>query len=367
MFHFNWGWGGSYNGYFYVNNLNPGGSNFNYHQSAVVHIAPDAAAYPAYCSGNKVITTTFGSIEDGSGPVNDYQGGANCSWLIAPDDSVSKVTLNFSHFNTAAGDEVKVYDGTSASAPLLATYSGIPSTMPSVSSTGPAMFITFTSDGSTQAPGWRANYTSTPVKFCDASTNLTSAWGTITDGSGHFDYRNVSNCRWKILPPGASKIVVTINSINTEQDNDKLQIYDLGTGSQIANLSGTYTTMPGPFTSETGQVMIMWTSNNSVRGEGWEISYSPMVGTPDDPAFENLIIYPNPASDMLNVRLNATTAQPVTLSLLNTAGTLVYSAVTGTNTGERTHVIPVGKFAKGIYTLKLQSQEGTVVRKVAIQ
>ena len=35
-FHFNWGWSGSFNGYFYLNNLNPGGDNFTNGQGAIV-------------------------------------------------------------------------------------------------------------------------------------------------------------------------------------------------------------------------------------------------------------------------------------------------------------------------------------------
>jgi hypothetical protein len=46
-FHFNWGWSGYYNGYFYVNNLNPGGSNFSYGQNAIFYMEPagEALAY----------------------------------------------------------------------------------------------------------------------------------------------------------------------------------------------------------------------------------------------------------------------------------------------------------------------------------
>ncbi len=41
QFHFNWGWSGTPNTYFYINNLNPNGYNFNYNQSAVIGIQPD--------------------------------------------------------------------------------------------------------------------------------------------------------------------------------------------------------------------------------------------------------------------------------------------------------------------------------------
>lgn len=39
-FHFNWGWGGAADGYFYLNNLNPYGYDFNIQQGAVVQIFP---------------------------------------------------------------------------------------------------------------------------------------------------------------------------------------------------------------------------------------------------------------------------------------------------------------------------------------
>jgi hypothetical protein len=39
-FHFNWGWGGSSDGYFYIGNLNPGGNTLNETQSALIGIIP---------------------------------------------------------------------------------------------------------------------------------------------------------------------------------------------------------------------------------------------------------------------------------------------------------------------------------------
>ena len=39
-FHVDWGWGGSYNGYFYLNSLNPGGMTFNSGQQAIVGMIP---------------------------------------------------------------------------------------------------------------------------------------------------------------------------------------------------------------------------------------------------------------------------------------------------------------------------------------
>ncbi len=40
QFHFNWGWSGSYNGWFDIESLNPGNSDFSQSQSAVINIHP---------------------------------------------------------------------------------------------------------------------------------------------------------------------------------------------------------------------------------------------------------------------------------------------------------------------------------------
>jgi hypothetical protein len=55
VFHVNWGWGGSQNGYYYLSDLTPGNFNFNYNQAAVADITPpnltyDPPAQPSYIS-----------------------------------------------------------------------------------------------------------------------------------------------------------------------------------------------------------------------------------------------------------------------------------------------------------------------------
>ncbi len=367
-FHMNWGWSGSSNGYFYLTNLNPGGYTFNVSQGAVMHIQPNTSQYPAFCSGNTIVNTyDFGSIEDGSGPAADYQNNSNCSWLIAPDDSINTITLTFARFATAPGDLVRVYDGGDASAPLLGTYSGTPGTMPSVTSTGPKMFVTFVTDGSGTANGWMANYTTNVNKFCESSTNILDAFGTITDGSGRFQYRNQSSCRWNIMPPGASKVVLTVNSFNTEAGNDKLMIYDMGTGTLMATLSGVYSTPPGPFTTTTGKMMLQWFTNNSVRGDGWEVSFSPMVGVDEQNSFNDLSVYPNPASQVVNISFAICEPQNVRVEILSLNGESLFTDNLAYFKGNYLKGVDVSAFAKGIYMLKLKSDQGTTVKKIVVQ
>jgi hypothetical protein len=85
-FHFNFGWSGSDNGYYYLDNLTPGGNNFNLAQELIINIYPDTVnyTYPPYCSGSTSLTYKQGSFTDGSGPARDYLQGTDCSWLINP-------------------------------------------------------------------------------------------------------------------------------------------------------------------------------------------------------------------------------------------------------------------------------------------
>lgn len=67
MFHFNWGWGGAYDGYFRMSALDPhgvgtggGSGSYNFNQDAVVNIAPKGTEglpeyYPIYADGGFVI------------------------------------------------------------------------------------------------------------------------------------------------------------------------------------------------------------------------------------------------------------------------------------------------------------------------
>lgn len=365
QFHMNWGWGGSYNGYFTLNNLNPGGSTFNSSQGAVLGIQPNASMYPSYCAGNTNVTTyNFGTIEDGSGPVADYQNSANCGWLIEPDDSLSTITLSFERFNVASDDEVKIYDGSSTSASLLGTYTGT-SLPPAITSTGPAMFVTFTSNGSGTAQGWLANYNGTAIPFCTSNTELTAPTGDIFDGSDRFNYRNGTSCKWKIMPDNAATVTVSFNSFSTEADVDKVYVYDMISGSLLGTFSGN--TLPPNVTANSGKLMIIWNANSSIRGAGWSASYSMTVGTEEKENFAGLTVFPNPASDKLSISFNMNETQNVKLELVTLSGVVLYAENLTAFAGNYSNTINVSAYAKGIYLLKLKSDRATSIRKVVIE
>jgi hypothetical protein len=366
-FHMNWGWGGYGNGYFYLTNLNPPGYTFTWGHNVLTQIQPNPSLYPINCSGQTDLDIyDFGSMEDGSGPVADYPNNANCTWLIAPDDSVEKITLSFVRFATETGDNVTVYDGSTTTAPVLGTFSG--NTLPpNVVSTGAAMLVTFTSNGSGTANGFLAEYDCDLYKFCQSTTTLTDPTGDLSDGSGRFNYRNSSSCKWFIFPTNASSVTLTYETFNSEAGNDKLIVYDYGAGVPIDTVSGAYTTPPPPVTATSGKLMLVWTSNKEVRGEGWSGYYTTITGMEKHEAVDNLYVYPNPASDNLTVKFELDRPQTVRIDLLSLKGETVYSESHSRFTGTFNGKIDLSSLSGGVYMLRVISERGISNTKIIVR
>ncbi len=370
-YHFNFGWSGSSNGYYYLNNINPGGYTFNSGQEATVHIFPDPAQYPLFCTGTTNLTTyDNGTIEDGSGPVADYQNNANCSWLIAPDDSINHVKLSFVRFNTDPSDILTVYDGPTTSSPVLGTYSGSTTPTATPTTTGPQMLVTFVSNGTTSAPGFLLSYDATPVAFCNSSTTLTDITGDFGDHSGRFPYRNATTCKWFITPTTATSITVTFNNFNTEPINDKVQVYNTAVNPpvKLAEYSGDHTSSGlDPVTVPSGKAMVMWMSNKTIRGAGWDASYSVTVGTNEQKAFEDLSVFPNPTDGNLNIHFTMNEIQSVSIEILSLKGETVYHQSLGNFKGSFDKQVDLSSLSKGIYILRLISDKGTTNEKVVLK
>jgi len=306
FYHFNWGWGGSYDGYFYTDNLTPGGANFNLAQEVIIHAFPDTIqyTYPLYCNGNTSYTTLYGTIEDGSGPVFPYQDMSECSWLIAPADSVEGITIQFLHFSLETGDTLKIFEGDTLTAPLLGAFTGngLP---PDISTTGNRLFLHFLSDSIQTGEGFLAGFYSDLPVYCSGTVILNASSDTISDGSGPYNYHNNSICMWRILPENAGPITLYFTEFETEESNDVLKIFDLQTQALLAEYSGYYPDLPEPVTATGGKMLIIFSTNPTVTAPGWTAWYeTETVNIPDMTTQSEPVIYPNPTDGMVTIRFN---------------------------------------------------------------
>ncbi|MDN3678531.1 fibronectin type III domain-containing protein [Flavobacterium paronense] len=151
---------------------------------------------PPVCGGNFV---------DSGGITGNYPNNANVTTTICPTNPGDLVTVTFTSFNTENGvDLLKVYDGNSAAAPLLATLSGttLPPSFTASNALGCLTFV-FTSNGSTRAAGWVSNITCNAPPTCRKPTALAS--GTITINSVILNWSQPQNpdtsvaTAWEVL------------------------------------------------------------------------------------------------------------------------------------------------------------------------
>ncbi len=372
-FHFNWGWSGSYNGYFYLTNLNPGGSNFTNGQGAIVNIYPDTLSYnyPPFCSGQTTLSRLKGTFDDGSCPKN-YQDNADCNWLIAPQsnsDSVVSITISFQRFSTEQDvDLVTIYEGSTPAGDLIAQYSGddLPA---SVSVDGSQALVTFVSNGNTNQPGWLASYTSETMVWCSGITTLTEPEGNISDGSFGFNYKDNSNCRWKIIPEGIGPLELTFTSFRTESESDILRIYDLGSETLIATYSGIYngTDVPPPVLVPSGKVFLIFSTNGSVNEAGWDVDYvSYAVGQEERILESTTNFYPNPATDIVTLELTSPNSQTLNLELIDVNGKVRLSAQMTKSSGAVQKQVDVRSLPAGVYFLRIIGDDETVIKKLII-
>lgn len=243
-----------------------------------------AASSAATCSGLTTLTATTGSFDDGSGFLANYDDNQDCSWLIQP-TGVTSIRLEFlsGFFDTQApADSVTVYDGANASAPRLGTFSGN-TTPPVLNSSGNSLFITFKTDGTTNAGGWHAMYTTTSnLPTCSGLTTLTAQNGTFSDGSGANNYTNNLACEWLIQPAGATAIDANFQGIfGTQANTDVIKIYNgtSNTGTLLGTFSGS-TRPSNTITANSGSMFVEFITDGSVDGLGWTIQYSAILGPP---------------------------------------------------------------------------------------
>lgn len=329
-----------------------------------------AGDYPNYANGDHVITEFSGSITDGSGPILDYQNNTNATWLIDPqtaEDSVSNITIEFFALDTEANDLITIYDGESPQDYVLAEFSG--NELPeAITSTGNKLLIVFNSDNIGTAGGWYAEYSANMAEFCQGLTTLTELNGSFGDGSGSFNYYNNSVCMWQIVPELAEIVTLSFTAFDTESQSDDVKIYDGESQQLLATYSGSYTpeNLPDPVTSPSGNMIIVFHSGASVSGAGWEAEYTSFLtdidkntGTVDD-----FIIYPNPASDNINIEIPLTFSGNVDIEMLTLDGKRIYTQKVNLLEQGQSHSVNMNDLPLGVYIIKLTSTEKSSWKRI---
>ena len=172
-----------------------------------------------------------------------------------------------------------------------------------------------------------------------------------------------------IMPPNTPSITISFDNFNTEPVNDKVQVYNIKSNPPVLlkTLSGNLGT-PSPITINSDEAMIMWSSNKTIRGAGWNATYTtPLASVPVKADFNNLMVYPNPTDGLLNIQFTMNETESVELDLLSMNGETMYSQALGNIKGYYTRQVDISSLAKGIYILRLVSNGGITNEKIVLK
>lgn len=365
-YHFNWGWGGSQDGYFYTNNLTPGGSQFTFSQELIINAYPDTNlfTYPNYCQGHTELNARNGSIDDGSGPTRDYLSLSNCSWLIRPQteswDSVEAIRIHIRRLDTEnSTDKLRIYDGADSNANLLGVFSGN-SLPPMLQTTGNSAFIQFDSDSSQQSGGFFLMYEGVNPVYCSGLQQITAPSGSIEDGSGDKYYNNSTLCRWLIEPPGAVSLSLSFSKFSTQAGKDVLKVYDWGSQTLLGSYSGTQ--IPPQLTAPSGAMYLEFNSDTDTRMDGWEATYSGSAAGMEEQKLLALQLFPNPGKDVVHWQAAGMNSGSLQLDLMNLQGKVLRQW----EGNEKEGILPLEGIPSGLYLVRIHDGSSSVHRKLLI-
>jgi hypothetical protein len=110
--------------------------------------------------------------------------------------------------------------------------------------------------------------------LCSGAVTLTSATGTIQDGSGASNYANSMSCSWLVSVPGARSITFDVREFATESSYDYLTVYEgtSASGRQLGRFSGS--SLPGRMIANGSALFVTWTTDSSVVYPGFRADYT---------------------------------------------------------------------------------------------
>lgn len=359
-FHFNFGWGGSGNGYFLTqSSADNAVGGYNHGQSAIFNLHPIYNNYPNYCDEHEIIATE-GTLEDGSGEF-DYQNNTHCTYIIArPMQYNVEVTLT--RLSTQEShDYLRFWNGHPFQDSLLAEFSGTIADATFQFGTD-SLYITFETDDSVTDRGWHLHF-NTLRDGVGCGTHVThEPSGEISDNSDdNSNYRDNMACRWMIRIPEATYINFTFEELDISPE-DHLEFYDISSVPNVLLDSYTGHDNPGVVTYYLNKIQVLFTADNYLNAAGFKIHWSTDIAGVEEFGAP-VSVYPNPAFSILHVTLPDANDGCVA-TIYNMVGQAVF---TQGYEGGQPIAIPVNGFVNGMYLLELESNGRVLHQKIMVK
>lgn len=372
-FHVNWGWGGSSNAYYAIDNF-VAGDHYDVDANALVNVFPSSAQPIEYCQGHKRQTASFGYVADGSPTAKPYQPNPDCSWMIATPGATSySFTVDRLDLNPDV-DYVTIYNGPTTAYGVRTTLTGnqIPQAIYTVNAD--SVLITFTTTGNattnTDYYGFLLSYTTALQDFtpCDMFTNV-SDWHTIiSDGTdAGKDYSPETSCTWNVSLNYISGFAFGFPKFDLGS-GDFVDVYDNTSNPPVLYKRFDNNSRPdGSYTVNFRKMRIVFVADNWDQADGFQLEYYALASVDDRNGVQDARVYPNPTSGSLNVSYAVDEPSTVTMNLMDAAGRLLSCKTMSAMSGENTMNWDVSSLSAGLYLLEISTPKGRLIRKVMVE
>jgi subtilase family serine protease len=330
-------------------------------------------------TGSTTVTTCSATIYDNGG-YNSYSTYSNGSLTILPATTGAMVQLTFNSFSITNGyDYVRIYDGTTTSAPLLGTYTGSQIPLPvTATNTAGALTVQFTSSYYIAA-GFDATVNCISAPLSDLLlTQIGASPSSVPAGSNLSLSATIAN---QGGGPAASSAVGYYLSTNQTLDaSDRLLGTSAGTALGVnldasrqlvaavpANVTpGAYYVL---FVADPANVVSETNENNNIAS--LPVTVTQGLASREQTAGYTVAVVPNPVAggNTLRVQLSgAGTTNAASAELYNALGQRVLTQAMQLGAGRTNQAeLPTQGLATGVYTLRLTGKGLSVTRRVVIE
>jgi subtilase family serine protease len=331
-------------------------------------------------AGTATVTTCSATIYDNGG-YGSYAPYSSGSLTILPATAGALVQLTFNSFGTISSyDYVRIYDGTTTTAPLLATYSGYQIPLPvTASNAAGALTVQFVTSSGSTGPGFDATVNCVTAPLSDLLlTQIGASPSTVPTGGNLSVSATIAN---QGGGPAASSAVGYYLSTNQVLDaNDRLLGTSAGTSLGVnldANRQLTVavptTVAPGPyyvlFVADPANVVAETNETNNMAALAVTVTQG--LASRDQTAGYTVAVVPNPVAtgNVLRVQLSgAGTTNVASVELYNALGQRVLTQAMPLSAGRANQAeLPTQGLATGVYTLSLIGKGMSVTRRVVIE
>jgi hypothetical protein len=293
-----------------------------------------------------------------------------------------------SSFSLAEGDTVKIFSGNTESSPIIATLTGnIPQGATYSDTLSPQVLVVFTSDDTLNGEGFTFNYTSekTSNNYCPTNqlqTRITTKSGSIENGSETADYDSDNICYWAIAPEGMRQVKFAFNQFDLAQ-GDIIEIYAFQGGTapidfqawteRVPELTFSMDNKPNLnsiYSISTATALIRFRTDNNLTATGFKLYWEENMGIQKSESnfgLTKLLIYPNPANDVIKVSLTTEKEEELQIRLYDILGKELYSIPAVQVLGQHEENINIKDFSQGLYLLRIRTSQGVITEKILVK